>query len=249
MRASLWPGLLTTLQYNLARQQERVRLFETGQVFLEQGDEIRQPEMLGGLLHGGHVPEQWCEKPRKVDFYDLKGVVESLLALVDLPETFEFRPVEDPALHPGQSAVVLRQGTEVGRLGLLHPALQKELDLPGDVYLFQLELAPLESGRVPAFEPVSRYPAIRRDLAVLLPREVTWAEVERCAREAAPEIVRDIRVFDVYTGENIDAGLKSLALSLILQDYSHTLTDHEVDRAVAAVREALETALSAKLRD
>jgi phenylalanyl-tRNA synthetase beta chain len=115
--------------------------------------------------------------------------------------------------------------------------------------LFQLNLRALRQGRVPSFEPVSRYPLIRRDLALLVKREISWAEVESCARKAAPEIVRDIRVFDVYTGENIDAGLKSLALSLILQDYSHTLTDEEVDQAVNEVREALETGLSAKLRD
>ena len=249
MRASLWPGLLTTLKYNLARQQERVRLFESGQVFLQQGEEIEQPEMLGGLLFGGHVPEQWAEQPRKVDFYDLKGVVESVLALVDEAGAFSFGAVEDAALHPGQAAAVFREGREVGRLGLLHPALQKKLDLPGNVLLFQLGLEELGQGRIPAYEPVSRYPAIRRDLAILVKREITWAEVEACARAGAPEIVRDIRVFDVYTGENIDTSLKSLALSLILQDYSHTLTDEETEQAVNAVREALESGLAAKLRD
>ena len=249
MRASLWPGLLTTLQYNLARQQERVRLFEAGQVFLKRGDGIDQPEMVGGLLYGADLPEQWGASPRKVDFYDLKGVVESLLSLVDDPAAFEFRVVEDAALHPGQAAAVWRGGEEVGRLGLLHPALQKKLDLPGDTWLFQLELARLRQGRVPEFQPVSRYPAIRRDLALLVKEEISWAEVEACARRAAPEIVRDIHLFDVYTGENIDPGLKSLALSLILQDYSNTLTDEETDHAVTAVREALESGLSAKLRD
>ena len=249
MRASLWPGLLSTLKYNLARQQERVRLFESGQVFHQAGDEIDQPQMLGGLIFGSDVPEQWAQKPRKTDFYDLKGTVEGLLALVDDPDGFAFVPVDDAALHPGQSALVQRAGREVGRLGLLHPALQQKLDLPGDVYLFELKLAELEEGRLPAYQPVSRYPSIRRDLAILVKREITWAEVLSCAREAAPEIVRDINVFDVYTGENIDTSLKSLALSLILQDYSHTLTDEETEQAVNAVREALERELAAKLRD
>ncbi len=250
MRASLWPGLLTALRHNLARQQERVHLFESGQVFLRRGQEIEQPERLGGLLHGPVAPEQWAEPARPVDFYDLKGVVEALLALVDEPDAFSFRALtDDPVLHPGQAALVLRGDRVAGRLGLLHPAVQKKLDLPGDVWLFELEPAVLEQGRLPQFRPVSRYPSIRRDLALLVRREVTWAEVEACARRAAPEIVRRIRVFDVYTGENIDPGLKSLALSLILQDYSHTLTDEETDRAVAAVRKALETELQAKLRD
>ena len=249
MRTSLWPGLLETLRSNLARQQERARLFESGQVFLRDGDEILQPARLGGLMYGPHVPEQWAEKGRPTDFYDLKGVVESLLALVDQPAAFEYRPVEDPALHPGQAAVVLRDGVEVGRLGQLHPALQKTLEVPGEVWLFELRLDALDRGRVPGFQPLSRFPFIRRDLALLIPKSVTWAEVERCARAAAPEIVREIRVFDLYTGKNIDPDLKSLALSLILQDYSHTLTDEETERAVASVREALERELSAKLRD
>ncbi|WP_457675422.1 phenylalanine--tRNA ligase subunit beta-related protein, partial [Thiolapillus sp.] len=107
----------------------------------------------------------------------------------------------------------------------------------------------LEEGRIPAFVPVSRFPAIRRDLALLVDRDLSWARVEAVARKAAPEIVRDIRIFDVYTGDNIDSGLKSLALGLILQDYSNTLTDEETDRAVEAVLDALRTELSAKLRD
>ncbi len=249
MRASLWPGLLSTLQYNLARQQDRVRLFETGQIFLAEGEDIRQPEMFAGLLYGERLPEKWSNSPGKVDYYDLKGDVEAVLNRVDDPGSFEFLPVKDSALHPGQAAVIRRKGEEIGRLGMLHPALQSKMDIPGNVFLFQIQLQGLEEGRIPAYAPVSRYPAIRRDLAVLVDAELTWAEVEKVARNAAPKIVRDIRIFDVYTGTNIDSGLKSLALSLILQDYSHTLTDEETDRAVEAVLEALRTELSAKLRD
>jgi len=249
MRASLWPGLLSTLRYNLARQQERVRLFESGQVFLADGDDIRQPEMLAGLIHGQRLPEKWSNGDGKVDFYDLKGDLEAVLGLVDNLAGFEIQPVEDKALHPGQSAAVWRNGEEIGRLGMLHPALQAKLDLPSNVFLFQLRLQGLETGRIPAFAPVSRFPAIRRDLALLVDRNLSWGQVEAVARKAAPEIVRDIRIFDVYTGDNIDSGLKSLALSLILQDYSSTLTDEETDRAVEAVLEALRTELSAKLRD
>ncbi len=249
MRASLWPGLLSTLQYNLARQQDRVRLFETGQVFLEDGDDIHQPEMFAGLVYGEKLPERWSNNPGKVDFYDLKGDVEAILAMVDDSSAFSIQAVEDSAMHPGQSAVILRNGEEIGRLGMLHPALQAKLDIPNNVFLFQIRLSGLENGRIPAYSAVSRYPAIRRDLALLVNAEVSWAQVQEVARKAAPEIVRDIRLFDVYTGDNIDSGLKSLALSLILQDYSHTLTDDETDRAVEAVLEALDTELSAKLRD
>ncbi|BAO44241.1 phenylalanine--tRNA ligase subunit beta [Thiolapillus brandeum] len=249
MRASLWPGLLSTLQYNLARQQDRVRLFETGQIFLAEGEDIRQPDMFAGLIYGDRLPEQWANPTGKVDFYDLKGDVEAVLGMVDNLHGFDIQPVKDDALHPGQSAVILRNAEEIGRLGMLHPALQAKLDIPGNVFLFQIRLQGLEKGRIPAYAAVSRYPAIRRDLALLVGRDVSWGEVEAVARKAAPEIVRDIRIFDVYTGDNIDSGLKSLALSLILQDYSHTLTDEETERAVKAVLDALRTELSAKLRD
>lgn len=248
MRASLWPGLLTSLQYNLARQQERVRLFESGQVFIEQAGQIRQPEMLAGLIFGEAWPEQWGAAARTVDFYDLKGDVEALLQLAG-GQGFEFISTEDPALHPGQAAAILREGQEVGRLGMLHPAVQKTLDIPGNLFLFQLDLAGLAEGRMPAFEPVSKYPAIRRDLAILVDRDLPWSSIEAVVRRAAPEIVRDIRLFDVYTGENIDSGLKSLALSLILQDYSNTLTDKQTEQAVDTVLDALKVELAATLRD
>ena len=249
MRASLWPGLLTTLQYNLARQQDRVRLFESGQIFLENQGDIEQPEMLAGLIYGERMPGKWNSTPGKVDFYDIKGDLEVILELVGDPDSFDIRPVEDVSLHPGQAAMLLRNGGEIGRLGMLHPRLQSKLGISGNVFLFQIRLQGLSEGHLPAYQAVSRYPAIRRDLALLVAEDLTWAEVKACATKAAPEIVRDIQVFDVYTGDNIDSGLKSLALSLILQDYSHTLTDEETEQAVDEVLSALNKELSAKLRD
>lgn len=249
MRASLWPGLLSTLKYNLARQQDRVRLFESGQIFLDAQGEIDQPEMLGGLIYGERLPQQWNNAAGKVDFYDLKGDVEVLLELVEELGQFDFQAVEDSSLHPGQAAAISRNGQEIGRLGMLHPGLQAKLDIPANVFLFEIRLQGLANGHIPTFEAVSKYPAIRRDLALLVDAELSWDKVQTCARSAAPEIVRDIQVFDVYTGGNIDSGLKSLALSLILQDYSHTLTDEETEQAVDAVLSALNTELSAKLRD
>ena len=249
MRASLWPGLLSTLQYNLARQQDRVRLFESGQIFLEGEGGMEQPEMLGGLIYGERLPQKWNNVPGKVDFFDLKGDVEVLLEQVDELSAFTMQPVEDATLHPGQGATILRNGREIGRLGMLHPGLQAKLDIPGNVFLFQIRLDGLGQGRIPAFAAVSKYPAIRRDLALLVNADLPWARVRACAEKAAPKIVRDIQVFDVYTGDNIDSGLKSLALSLILQDYSHTLTDQETEQAVETVLQALQTELSAKLRD
>jgi phenylalanyl-tRNA synthetase beta chain len=144
---------------------------------------------------------------------------------------------------------VLRNGAAIGWIGLLHPAAQKALDLPNGVYLFEIDLVPLRLGRIPRFEPLSRFPAIRRDFAVVVPRDLPYQAVLDTVRAAAPAVVRDIQLFDVYTGDNIDSGLKSLALSLILQESSRTLTDSEVEQASAAVLAALADRLGAKLRD
>ncbi len=249
MRASLWPGLLSTLQYNLARQQDRIRLFESGQIFLGNEDQIEQPEMLGGLIYGERLSKKWNNSAGKVDFYDVKGDVELLLQQVDSLDAFQIQPVEDVTLHPGQAAAILRDGEEIGRFGMLHPALQAKLDISGNVFLFQIKLFGLREGRIPAYTAVSKYPAIRRDLALLVNADITWGQVRACVQGAAPEIVRDIQIFDVFTGGNIDSGLKSLALSLILQDYSHTLTDEETEQAVETVLQALSDELAAKLRD
>ncbi len=250
MRSSLWPGLLNALQYNLARQQDRLRLFESGLRFVRNDAGIQQQPMLAGLVNGLVYPEQWAETARKVDFYDLKGDVEKILALAGVSLDFSFTQIEDPALHPGQAAAIVLGNNEVGRLGLLHPAVQAKLGLPDNIILFELQLEGLAcTGNLPAFHPISRFPVIRRDLALLMDRDLSFAEVEACARQVAPEIVQDIRVFDVYTGENIDSNRKSLALSLILQDYSNTLTDQEVEDVSQIILGALQSKLSARLRD
>ena len=248
MRASLWPGLLSTLQYNLARQQERVRVFESGQTFERIAGELQQKDHLAAAVCGPVSLAQWGQASRKVDFYDLKGDLEALLAQVADLDEFTFVAGEHHALHPGQCAQILRQGQPVGWIGMLHPQLQAKLDLPG-VFLFEIVLEAVLQGDIPGFEPLSKYPSIRRDLAIVLDRDIAYGRVLEVARAAAPALVRDIQLFDVYTGENIDSSLKSLALSLILQESSHTLTDQEVDQASAAILAALEQELSAKLRD
>jgi phenylalanyl-tRNA synthetase beta chain len=248
MRASLWPGLLATLRHNLARQQTRVRVFESGLSFRRVDGELVQRPKLAAAVTGNSRDEQWGLPTRKVDFFDLKGDLEALLSLVDPQGGFAFEAAEHPVLHPGQSARVLRDGVAIGWIGMLHPAQQKALDLPAS-YLFEIDLAGLAEGRLPAFQAISKYPAIRRDLALVVGRDVPAAAVLACARRAAPAVVREIALFDVYTGENIEPFLKSLALSLILQESSHTLTDQEVDQATARVLDALASELSAKLRE
>ena len=248
MRASLLPGLLSTLQYNLARQQDRVRVFESGLTFERIDGELVQKEHLAGAICGPAALAQWGQGSRKVDFYDLKGDLEAVLAQVADAVEFSFVAAENPALHPGQTAQVLRNGEPVGWIGMLHPELQNKLDLPAS-YVFEILVEGIETGSIPAFEPLSKYPSIRRDFAVVLDRATPYGEVLAVARKAAPKVVKDIQLFDVYTGENVDSSVKSLALSLILQESSHTLTDQEVEDASTRILGALEQELSAKLRD
>jgi phenylalanyl-tRNA synthetase beta chain len=233
----------------LARQQSRVRMFESGLTFVPSGEGIAQHQKLAGLAYGDIAPEQWGQASRKVDFFDLKADVEGLLSQVADSAEFRFVPGEHPALHPGAAARITRSGEEIGWIGLLHPAAQKALDVPKGVFVFELDLVPLASGRIPAFAPLSKYPAIRRDFALVVSSDTGYQAVLDVIREAAPAVVKDIKLFDVYTGENIDSSLKSLALSLILQESSHTLTDTEVEQASALVLDALAQKLDAKLRD
>ena len=249
MRASIWPGLIQTLKHNLARQQTRVKVFESGLTFIRTGEDIEQHPKLAGLVCGEADTEQWGLATRPVDFFDLKADLESLLHQVAQPDEFRFEAVEHPVLHPGQSARVMRNGEFVGWVGLLHPVAQKALDLPKGVFLFEVDLVPLSLGSIPAFSPLSKFPAIRRDFALLVDRALPYQAVLDCIRDAAPELVKDVRLFDVYLGDNIDSSLKSLALSLILQDSSHTLTDADVERVSGEVLTALADRLDAKLRD
>ena len=249
MRTSLWPGLLKAVQYNLHRQQEQLSLFEYGLKFTRQDTEIIQEPSLAGVAAGVREPRRWDGPREALDFFDLKGDVEALLALTGRPSAFAFEAAAHPALHPGQSARVLHEGRPMGWVGRLHPRLERALDLPRAVYLFELDAAALAAGRLPRFAPLSRFPAIRRDIAIVVDETVPAADIQRCIREAAPPILKEIEVFDVYRGEGIDSGRKSLALGLTLQDLSRTLTDTDVEAAVSRILGALERQLGATLRE
>ncbi|MET0085722.1 MAG: phenylalanine--tRNA ligase subunit beta [Sedimenticola sp.] len=249
MRTSLWPGLLQTAVYNQSRQQGRVRVFESGLRFVQEGEQITQDPMLAALVTGPAVDEQWSGHGRQVDFYDLKADLEGILDLTGSPEAFSFAAAEHPSLHPGQSATVLREGEIVGWIGMLHPEIERKLGLAGNTYLFEIRLDDKLEGSLPAYEPLSKFPSIRRDIAVVVDQDVEFNSVEACVRRAAPKTLKDILIFDVYTGEKVDSGRKSLALGLILQETSHTLTDDEVDGVMELVLKALSDELNAQLRD
>jgi phenylalanyl-tRNA synthetase beta chain len=205
--------------------------------------------MLAGLVMGGVLPEQWDAEARSVDFFDVKADLEALLAQLGLEEGFRFVADEHSALHPGQCARIQRDGASVGWLGMLHPELEGRLELPAGTYLFELRLSGIAEGILPVFRPLSKFPSIRRDLALVVNEQVSFGQIRDCIRSGAPEILQDILLFDVYTGDKIDSGRKSLALGLILQDSSHTLTDEEVETAVGGILQKLTDETGANLRD
>jgi phenylalanyl-tRNA synthetase beta chain len=249
MRTSLWPGLIQAVRYNQARRQERVRIFESGLRFRFGTEGLSQTPGLAGLIVGSPDPEQWGSASRAADFFDLKADVEALLALTGAPGRFSFVPGSHPALHPGQTASVECDGQPVGLLGMLHPSLATRLDIIGNAFLFELELAPLSLGALPRHAPISRFPAIRRDIAILVDESVTYAAVADSIRAAETELLRDVVLFDVYTGKNIESGRKSLALGLILQASSQTLTDDVIEVTVGRILGRLSSDFGAQLRD
>jgi phenylalanyl-tRNA synthetase beta chain len=247
MRTTLLPGLLSAVARNLRRQQGRVRLFETGVVFL-QGDQLDEVERLGGVAAGNALPEQWGETARPLDFFDIKGDVERILALRGPGDEPEFEPAELPWMHPGASAAVRLAGADLGWCGAVHPAVLKSMDIKGSVFAFELDLGGVLERDVPFAKEISRFPSVRRDLAILLPIDVTYAQVRDCSVRAAGPLLEKVLVFDVYQGENLKEGYKSLAIGLIFNDVSSTLKDEDVDPLIAAVIADLGQRLGAQLR-
>ena len=246
MRTNFLPGLVRTLQDNVNRQQSRVRLFELGQCFVPGDNGLDQSPLLGGLLWGRRQPEHWSTNDETVDFFDLKGDVERLLAQAAVaPMTIDAG--EDAVLHPGQSALVKQGDRLVGRLGRLHPELERRLAVHG-VYLFELRADAVLARVRRTYRPVSRYPSVRRDLALLVNRSVSAAQVEAVVRGALPELLTEFRLFDLYQGKGIDSNEKSIAVGLTLQNPSATLTDAEIAANTDRVVAALASELGARLR-
>jgi phenylalanyl-tRNA synthetase beta chain len=250
MRTGLLPGLVEAIRRNLARQQARVRLFEIGRVFhapATAGAAPIETRRIAFAAVGAAKPEQWSSAARPVDFYDLKGDLEALAG--PAAAALAFAPTAGvPWLHPGRSAAVTLDGEALGFVGHLHPALAKALDLDGEVVVAELDLARLEARAVPKAGELSRFPSVRRDLAVLVAEDRPWADLEASLRRALGSLLREVLIFDRYAGKGLETGVKSLAMGLILQDVSRTLTDSDVDQAVQAALAALERDCGARLR-
>jgi phenylalanyl-tRNA synthetase beta chain len=248
MRTTLWCGLLKAALHNTNRQQNRVRFFETGLRFVKKDDHTQQQKMLSGLALGSAYSEQWGSATRKVDFFDVKADVQALFSLTDAE--MQCVPAKHPALHPGQTAEILsQQGDKIGWLGMLHPTLEKQLGFDTQVFLFELDQDLLLNKQIPKFKPLSKYPSVRRDLALIVKEDVAVSEIINCIKDCAEKTLQDIVIFDIYRGKGVEEGSKSVALSLIIQDFSQTLTDSEIDAIFSGLLETLTTKINAKLRD
>jgi phenylalanyl-tRNA synthetase beta chain len=248
MRRSLWPGLLRAAQENMTRQQSRLRVFELGNQFAVHGGTIEETPVVAGLAAGDHWPEHWDLERRGADFFDVKADVESLLALTGQAHEFTFVPQSHPALNPAQSARICRNDQTVGWLGVLHPRVQRQFDLKSGAVLFALQIEKAFAADITSYARFSKYPSVRRDLAVVVDEDVAVETLVENVQAAAGGVLRSVRIFDLYRGPGIDSRRKSVGLGLILQDASRTLTDEDADRTVDSVMYRLEHELGATIR-
>ena len=257
MRSSLLGSLVNVLRYNLARKAPRVHVFELGRAFVRDagvtaGDGtvagLRQPLRLAGLAYGSAAPTQWASKERPVDFYDVKGDIEALVA----PRTARFVAAEHPAMHPGRCARVELDGHPIGFIGELHPRWRQAYELPTAPVLFELDAAALLDVPLPVFTPLPRQQSVWRDIAVIVDEKVTHAALMEAVEQSPSRLVKSATLFDVYKptqpGAEIGAGKRSMALRLELLDEEATLTDERIDAEVAAVIDSLGRRLGARLR-
>lgn len=250
MRVSLWPGLINAVKYNQNRQQERMKFFEVGLRFKTKGKELIQDSVIGGVLCGSRADQHWDVKTQAADFYDLKQHIESLWQLIGQPaQELVFEASSHSACHPGQCAQISYQAQVIGIIGRLHPQIQKQLDIDAPLYLFELETKALSYAPQTVFARPSRFPEIRRDIALIVDQKHTSGSLTDYVRKHAGNLLRNVQVFDIYMGKGIEPGRKSIALGLILQHPSRTLVDNEIEEVMTSIITGLEKEFDAKLRD
>lgn len=245
-------GLLTTVVYNQNRQQSRVRLFETGLRFVpdtkaEYG--IRQELMLAGVIAGNRFEEHWSLDKQIIDFFDLKGDLEAVLELTGKLNQITFKQEAHFALHPGQSAGIYLENEYIGFIGVIHPELERKLDLNSRTVVFEIRWDAIAERILPDAKQISRYPANRRDIAVVIPENVAAADVLAECKKVGINHIVGINLFDVYCGEGIAEGYKSLAISLTFQDTQRTMEEEEITATVDQCVAALKQRFQASLRD
>ena len=248
MRTTLLSSLIPSIQHNVNRQQQRVRLFETGLRFIPSQNGIQQLAQIPTLAliaTGSHLPEQWHAKAKPIDFYDLKAEIEMLLAAGRVQANYQ--ATQRAWLHPGQSADILVNGKVVGYLGKLHPALADELDL-AETWVAELDIAPLMLPYVSNFTQLSRFPSVRRDIAILISDKIELDQIQASIRTAAGELLIQSGLFDVYAGQGVGVGQRSLAFGLLWQHAERTLEDVEIKDGMQRVVDALSQTYNATLR-
>ncbi len=249
MRVSLFPGLLTALKHNVNRQQDNVALFETGLVF-QQNDGLKQTKKLGGLVHGQFSPKAWDTKAKACDFFDVKGHIEHLwVGMGHELDSLGFEAGEHPALHPGICASIHNNNQVIGHVGQLHPSLESKLDIKGPVFLFEMNVDPILSTEALGFEKYSIYPEIKRDLSMVLSDSTPANQVMDWIKANAGIKLKKVELFDVYAGSNLPEGSKSLALSLLWQDFDKTLTDEAIEGLMTPIIQGLKQTFDATLRE
>ncbi|QCU90558.1 phenylalanine--tRNA ligase subunit beta [Thiomicrorhabdus sediminis] len=251
MRTTLFPGLLQSVAYNQNRQQSRVRLFEAGLVFYKDDSDAtgaEQVPMLAGAIVGPVADASWHSTTRNVDFYDLKGDLESLLTMSHLQAHVRYEPTNNPALHPGQSAAIMLDGKEVGVIGQLHPQLVKTFDVNGNVFMFQIRQDAILNKQVPKASAISKFPEVQRDLAFVVQESVTVQALIDAINTVTSDILKSVDLFDIYRGQGVAEEHKSVAITLTLQHQDRTLQDEEVEALVAEILTAAKQAVNAELR-
>ena len=243
MRTSLWGGLLESLDYNLKRQQERAFLFEIGATYFKAQERFEEKSKISGLAYGAHLPEQWSDDGREVDFFDVKAHVEMLLG-----SDVQYEKCTHAALHPGQTANILKNGQVVGVMGKLHPKWQQHYQLTKGVYLFELDLSAVIESAVPRYQEVSKLLPVRRDLAIVVDAEIEIQPLLNAVNAAKIPLITQVNLFDVYQGKGIAENKKSLALSVLMHDTQKTLTDVDADQAMANLLQLMQTKFAAELR-
>ena len=248
MRTSLLPGLVGALLYNQKRQQARIRLFETGLIF-NNSHKLTQKPAIAGIITGNINNNQWAEKDRLSDFFDLKRDIEAIFELNGYKIEVNFCPIKHPTLHPGQSARIMYKNQELGLIGALHPSVQKALGIVNEAFVFEIELESISKQITTKYEKISKFPSVRRDISITVAEEIPVTEIMHLISKTTPDVLYNLELFDVYRGEAIDLGKKSLALGLTFQRTSSTLTDEEVESAVGSILENLNKEYGALLRE
>jgi phenylalanyl-tRNA synthetase beta chain len=248
MRTNLWAGLINTFNYNKSRQQHRVKLFELGACFQIRDGKLQQVPKLGGLLAGPMHPDQWGMATREADFFDLKGALDTVMTTVFPGLTLGYEAGEHSALHPGQTAAILLDKQKIGIIGALHPGVLQAMGIKGRAYVFELELSGHAKPERKPYQEVSRFPEIRRDLAILVDQTIPAQAIQDTIKVSAGDWLKECFIFDVYQGQGVAPGLKSVALAMVLQHPVRTLVDEEVVALTDRVVQALKGQLGAELR-